>query len=408
LIGWRDPRSWLTVKAADLPLGMLAVMRAVYVRFGVTFQAGRISFPSGYLCLPSRSELFWLVESACPRTEEDYQMLQSAGARAWNATFPDMPFRAADLDVREVTVRMFALIGMYLCSDRSRSTCLPESFQLDQVSVQAALQNAFEVSDDAIRHVFKVDGIRIPRALMRAKELEKFSKTLCDPGASLCGICGLATHLMSHPFSLSPCELCEKALCSLCICVIFGAHEIVNVMRKGSTYRCPCCRMEERILSLKQDRDGKQSDVGASRPALPRPARRSRSYKRRETDVPLPPLIVSSQVSKVLHGLEPSDSKRDFYTRFACYCDHTNRIEFGPRSNTTSPSSVKFCLVCKGTNALPCQESSTDAETTDAGALDASSRGDSDHVGCHGMKVSSPLTDGTVCVEAPQFPASRA
>jgi hypothetical protein len=373
LIGCNDARSWLTLSSTGLPVDMLAVMRVVLVRAGLTFEAGRLRFLSSSVQLPSPSETIWLVERSCPRREEDHQACQSAGARAWNMTFPHSPWKRVDLDVRAVFVQIFALVGIYSSSQHRSLTRPWNTFHFDRVSVRTAFCNAYQEADVLLQDVFRVDDLVLPKSLTFARDFERFTKTMNDPATHLCCLCGLSPDAVIYPFTLMHCGGCVKRLCSLCLCTVFGVHEFILSMKSSASYRCPSCRLEGNVNDLllpdrQYDDTSMRARLGANRARST--VLKSRKVKRDEPQ--LPPLVVSAIVSTTVQGLIPVHPKSEFYTRFACFCEQLNWKSYSTEEMPRVSRDALFCVRCKETICLA-EESSTDADNVDVGLLDTMS-----------------------------------
>jgi hypothetical protein len=337
---WRD---------LGIPIDMLAVVRAVLTRLGMTFENGKLSWPLDSIAVPPQAEVVCMVELALPRSAADRAAGTSAGARVWNETFPSAPWSRESVQAREVFGLVLGLIGVSLAPPRRSSGRHGEVMHLDPVSISTAMHSASDRAGDVeLQALFDTPQLVVPRALTRARQCEAESRVMDDPTASdLCCCCGSTREPTLFPFRLVPCRTCPKHFCTLCLGVAFGIQEYQLACR-AVPFECQQCRLAAKVLALTNVR-GVVTGVAANS-----------KVRRRQVGAavdaggapPLPLLIVVPQIAVACSGLAKDGvgtEERRRLLSFALFCEAVNDSLLSQTSGRAAAADARsFCFSCKG------------------------------------------------------------
>lgn len=356
------------LKQLEIPLEMLGIIRAIFVRIGVSFLDGKLSWPLDAIFLPSVIETVWMVETAVPRTLSDREGGTTAGVRAWNEAFPGNVWLRESVEPRSVFGLVLGLFGVALAPPRRSSGRRSEGvIVLDPLSISTAMHNAYDrCTDERLKKLLDSPQLVVPRALTRARQFELETKLLQDPAVSdsCCSCCGSVQNAVNFPFRLFACTSCPKQVCSLCLLNVFGMQGYVVTIRTG-LFECQLCKMSKKLLAITENcGSGPTGAANVSRIRRRLPTSGVSGKVRGGVRKPLIPLLVVAPSVYIACVRLKDDENRAKYQRLAAFCENLNdeylAITPGARA---LPETASKCLVCKDLI-------STSSATSDATAIE--------------------------------------
>eukprot|EP00178_Gracilaria_changii_P019979 TRINITY_DN57_c1_g1_i1.p1 TRINITY_DN57_c1_g1~~TRINITY_DN57_c1_g1_i1.p1 ORF type:complete len:1532 (-),score=150.70 TRINITY_DN57_c1_g1_i1:6333-10928(-) len=345
-ISSREPRQIQErAKFIQLPFQVVALLRVVLRKLGVTIQKNRLRWRMQPIRLPLKKDIVDLIDQAIPPSLEDLIAGSSPGQRVWSTVFPNTELGNYS-SAYDIVSDLLSLIGVrvnHLCKGNGAHCSETElcEVQFDLLSVCATMHRAFVmVSGTLTEKLFKIWSPHLAKRFLRTADTRLANETLVGKLDGLCSICASKKHEEEHPFTYYSCDNCGHEFCSLCISTVMGPSEFAFAC--AGSYKCLLCRVDSTLHGKLLRNVGQHENL-----AKPKITNGVGGQNCSRMKPQLPMLLVCSNVRRRLLLFRRSEDDASIIG-FAKFCEEANE-----HTCRTGPSSTDAHLP---TSAFPTRE----------------------------------------------------